>query len=203
MQYDENSGIVAVHSEWYLRIADRITQLKETLPANDYKKLKLDMLLCVAERTDEFSDTCGQCQILKQDISTLVPDIDYLVQTGDKERRKAHVKKIDSIVDHLRKQHKLVTEGYYLGIAMAIGAGLGLALGAATDIIGGGVPIGIGAAVAVGLALDAKAKRENRVLCPKKSESRATSVNRTKLIISLVVLALIGVVALAYFALSR
>jgi hypothetical protein len=203
MQYDENSGIVTGHSDWYIRIADQINQLKETLPEKDYKKLKLDMLLCVAERTDEFSDRCGQCQISQQDISTLVPDIGYLVQTGDKERRKSHLKKIDSIVSHLRKQHKLVTEGYYTGIAMVIGAGIGAALGAATDIIGAGVPLGIGAATVIGIALDAKAKRENRVLCPKKSESRTTSVNRTLVIIGLVGLVLIGVIALVFFAFSR
>jgi hypothetical protein len=203
MQYDESSGIVTGHSDWYNRIADQINQLKDILPERDYKKLKLDMLLCVAERTDEFSDRCGQCQIFQQDISSLVPDIAYLVQTGDKERRKAHVKKIDSVVSHLRKQHKLVTEGYYMGIAMAIGAGIGVALGAATDIIGGGVPLGIGAATVIGMALDARAKRENRVLCPKKSESKATGVNRKLVKIGIFVLLLLGIIGFAFFALSR
>ncbi len=161
------------------------------------------MLLCVADRTDEFSDMCGQCQIFKQDISTLVTDISYLVQTGDKDKRKSHVKKIDTIVSHLQKQHKLVAEGYYTGIAIAIGAGVGAALGAATDIIGAGIPLGIGAAVAIGIALDSRAKRENRILCPKKQESGTPSVNINKLIIGLVVLALIGAAVLVYFALSR
>ena len=48
-------------SNWYDGIAKQINQLKVTLSEKDYKKYKLSLLLCVAERIAEFSPECGQC----------------------------------------------------------------------------------------------------------------------------------------------
>ncbi|MFC1892719.1 hypothetical protein ACFLYR_01600 [Chloroflexota bacterium] len=182
-------------SNWYDGIAKQINQLKDTLSEKDYKKYKLRLLLCVAERIAEFSPECGQCQIFQQDISTLTQDVSNLVQVAAKDRRKAHSKTINGIIGHLRKQHKLVTEGYYMGIGMIFGSAIGVALGAAMDIFSGGIPIGIGAGMAIGAALDAKAKKEGRVICP--SEKTATSPQRTKImiLIGLGVLFLGGLVA--------
>ncbi len=42
-------------SNWYDGIAKQINQLKDTLSERDYKKYKLRLLLCVAERVAEFS----------------------------------------------------------------------------------------------------------------------------------------------------
>ena len=62
-------------SNWYDGIAKQINQLKDTLSEKDYKKYKLRLLLCVAERIAEFSPECGQCQIFQQDISTLTQNV--------------------------------------------------------------------------------------------------------------------------------
>ena len=171
-------------SNWYDGIAKQINQLEVTLSEKDYKKYKLKMLLCVAERIAEFSPECGQCQIFQQDISTLTQDVGNIIQVADKDKRKAHLKMIDNIIGHLRKRHKLVTEGYYMGIGIAIGAGIGVALGAAMPNIGAGIPIGVGIGIAIGAALDAKAKKGGRVICP--SEKTTISVHRTKLMIIIV-----------------
>jgi len=113
---------------------------------------------------------------------------------ADKGSRKAHIKTINSIVSHLQKQHKLVTEGYYMGIGMTIGSGIGVSLGAAMENIGSGMPLGIGIGMAIGAALDAKAKRGGRIICPK--EKAASSPNKTKMlvIIGAGVLVLIGLI---------
>ena len=47
--------------------------------------------------------------------------------------------------------------------------------------IGAGIPIGVGAGIAIGTALDAKAKKEGRVICP--GERTAVSAQKTKIII--------------------
>ena len=187
-------------SNWYDGIAKQVDELKATLSEKDYKRYKLNLLLCVAERVSEFSPECGQCQIFQQDISTLTQDVHNTIQLADKQKRKTHLKTIDNIVNHLRKQHKLVTEGYYVGIGMAIGAGLGVALGAAMPNIGTGIPIGIGIGLAIGTALDAKAKKEGRVICP--SEKAAASFNKTKLFI-VVALGILVAAGLAAFLLLR
>jgi len=182
-------------SNWYDGIAKQINQLKDILSEKDYKKYKLRLLLCVAERVAEFSPGCGQCQIFQQDISTLTQDVGNLVQMGDKDKRKAHSKTISRVVGHLQKHHKLVNEGQYMGIGMSIGTGIGVALGAITDNVGSGIPIGVGIGVAIGAGLDAKAKKEGRVICP--SEKTTVSNRKIKLyiVIGLAILALAGLVA--------
>jgi len=187
-------------SDWYDDIAKQINQLKDTLSEKDYKKYKLRLLLCVAERIAEFSPECGQCQIFQQDISTLTQDVSNIIQVADRDKRKAHLKTINGIVGHLRKQHKLVTEGYYMGIGMSIGTGIGVALGAAMDSVGGGIPIGIGIGTAIGAALDAKAKKEGRAICP--NEKATTSPQKTKIMI-IIGLGLLVAAGLVAFILIR
>ena len=188
-------------NSWYDSIAKQIDQLKVTLSEKYYKKYKLRMLLCIADRVAEFSPECGQCQIFQQDISTLTQDVHNIIQLADKQKKKTHLKTIDNIVKHLRKQHKLITEGYYVGICMAIGAGLGVALGAAMPNIGTGIPIGIGIGLAIGTALDAKAKKEGRIICP--SGKTTTSFNRTKLIVIVALGILVAAGLVAYLFLRR
>jgi hypothetical protein len=185
-------------SNWLNSIQKQITLLRNTLNEKDYKKYKLRLLLCIAERVTQFCPTCGQCQIFQQDISTLTQDIGNLTQLADKERQKSYLKSIDKIANHLQKQHKLVNEGYYIGIGMAIGSGIGVALGAVLEQIGGGIPIGVGIGLAIGAALDAKAKKEGRILCPKETRA-ATSVNFKTIAIILGLLVLAGLAALLFF----
>ena len=116
-----------VHSKWDDGIVKEINLHKDIVGQKDAKKYKLDLLLRVAKRVDSLSSGCGQCQMFQQDIATLTQDLGYLAQWS-KERRKSYFKTIGTIIKHLRKQHKLITEGYYIGIGLAIGIGIGAAL---------------------------------------------------------------------------
>jgi len=152
-----------VHSRWYDGIVKEINLHKDILGKKDSKKYKLDLLLRVAKRVDGFSSACGQCQMFQPEITTLIQDLGYLAQWS-KERRKSYFKTIDTIIKHLRKQHKLITEGYYIGIGLAIGIGIGAALGAALGNPGVGPAIGTALGLAIGSYLDKKAKKEGRVI---------------------------------------
>ena len=122
------------------------------------------MLLRLAERVDGFSVTCGECQAFQQDITQLVQDLGNLTQLTDKARRQSHFDKINEIIKHLQKSHKMVTQGQYFGIAMTIGTAIGTALGAAFDNIAIGAAIGTALGLLVGGYLDRKAKEEGRVI---------------------------------------
>ena len=152
------------HSRWYERIAQEVASYKDTLTEKEYKKYKLDHLLKVARRVDEFSNTCGECQLSQQEITQLVQELSMLTQMPSKEGRKSFLKKIDSITKHLRKQHKLVSPGYYKGIWTGIGMAVGTGLSAALGNPGIGTGIGIVLGLAVGGYLDKKAEKEGRVL---------------------------------------
>jgi len=159
--------MMEVPSRWYEDIAKIIGSYQVSLSQKEQKKYKLDWLLRLAGRVDEFSLGCGQCQVFQQEITDFARGLGNLVQmpkqVTDKENKR-YKKTISTITKHLQKQHKLVTKGHYLGICMAIGSGIGVALSAGLDKAGVGMPIGIAIGVAIGSALDAKAKKEGRVI---------------------------------------
>ena len=189
-------------NKWLDDTRSQINHLKDLLSIKNYKKYKLQYLLCLAERVTEFYDVCGECQIFKQDISDLIVYVNNLAMQPDRERQKSYFKPIEKITSHFHKQHKLVNEGYYMGIGIAIGSGIGVALGAALEQFGGGIPIGIGIGLAIGAALDAKAKKEGRILCPKETKTVTTERFKIKaVILGLVLLA--GLAAFLFFRLTR
>lgn len=157
-----------VGSQWYNKIVTEISQYKITLGEKGAKRYKADLLLKIAGRIDEFSDICAECQAYKQEITNLVNNLSMLIQMPSKEGQKSHNKAVNVIAEHLKKVHKLVEKGHYMGIGigigMAIGAGLGGALGSIFDNAGIGTGIGIALGVAIGAYLDRKAKEEGRVL---------------------------------------
>jgi hypothetical protein len=155
-------------SQWYNKIATEISQYKITLGEKGAAKYRLDLLLRVAKRVDEFSDICAECQAYKQEVTGLVKEMSLLIQMPSKEGMKKHNKAVSVMVEHLKKTHKLVDKGHYMGmgigIGLAIGGGLGAALGAALDNPGIGTGIGVALGVAIGAYLDNKAKQEGRVI---------------------------------------
>ena len=88
----------------------------------------------------------------------------------------------------------------WASIGIAIGSGLDVALGAALEQFGGGIPIGVGIGLAIGAALDAKAKKEDRILRPKETPVTSSAKNFKVVAIILGVIALAG---LAAFFFSR
>lgn len=181
-----------IKNDWYDNIFKQIQELKSTLIEKDYKKFNLNSLLFIAQRVAKFSSGCGQCMLFQGDITQLVKDVVTLSQVDDKDRRKSYFKSINRLIGHLQRQHKLVTEGYYIGICMAVGSGIGVALGSAMDNIGLGIPIGVAIGVAIGAALDAKAKKEDRILCPR--ETTGSSKTILAILVGLGLLVLIGLV---------
>ena len=114
-------------------------------------------------RIDEFSHTCGECQSHKQHITTIMSELNILLQMPTREGRKAYAKSRQEVVSHLKKVHKLVEPGYYTGIGIAIGSGLGVALGSTIEkyaFTGAGVALGL----VIGYWLEQKAKKEGRLL---------------------------------------
>jgi hypothetical protein len=157
------------HNDWYIDIVKEIDGHKDKFSKRDYKKYKLDLLLRVAKRVASFSADCVECQNFQGKITKLAEDLGNLVQAS-KEERKSYFKIINSILKHLHKHHKLITEGenfaIWIGIGIVLGSGIGSAFGAGLDNIGMGAGIGTGIAigVAIGIYLDAKARKKGKVI---------------------------------------
>ena len=161
-------SVMEVGSQWYNRIASEISQYMVPPGRKDVKKYKLDQLLRLARRVDDFSQTCDECRTYQKEIEGLVQELDFLIQRPDKDKLKKYTKNVYEITEHLKKVHKLVDKGHYMGvgigIGMAVGAGIGAALGAALDNPSIGTGVGIALGAAVGAYLDRKAKEEGRVI---------------------------------------
>jgi hypothetical protein len=157
-----------VGSQWYNRVASEVNQYQVSLGAKGSKRYKLDMLLRVARRLDDFSQTCDECRTYQKEIDGLVQDLGLLVQMPDRQQQKKYARKIWDITEHLKKVHHLVDKGHYtgmgVGIGLAIGSALGAALGAAFDSPGVGTGIGAALGAIVGVYLDRKAREEGRVI---------------------------------------
>ena len=159
------------HNDWYIEIVKEINRHKDKLGKGDYKKYKLDLLLRMANRVADFSADCIECQKIQGEITKLAEASGHLVQASREDRR-SYIKVINSILKHLQKYHKLITDGenlaIWIAIGTAIGVGMGITFSVGSDNIGMGLPIGAGSGIAIGSAIgsymDAKAKREGKIL---------------------------------------
>jgi len=153
-----------IQNRWYKETAEKINSYQSSLNKKEQKKFQLDLLLRVTRRVAEFNEECGECQLFQQEITAYVNELGNMIHLVDNVRRKKYAKRLKQTVRHLQSQHKLVSKGHNVGIWISIGTGIGVAIGAGMDSVGAGIPIGIGIGVAVGMTLDAKAKREDRVI---------------------------------------
>ncbi len=157
------------HARWYENTEKAIGSYQASLTPKEVKKYKLDLLLRIARRVADFSEECGPCQVFQPDITQLGQELGTLSRRS-KDARRAYARKIKLIVRHLKSRHKLVTEGHYRNLGMAIGTGVGAAFGGALSAAGVGTGLGAGAGIGAGLGmtlgagLDAKAKKDGRVI---------------------------------------
>jgi hypothetical protein len=148
---------------WLNNILESFAAYKQTLSKKDIKKYKLDFLTRVAKRIADLSKECGECQKFQSDVTKLAQDLGGLVQSS-KEEKKNYDRKIKEITSHLQKKHKLVAEGTYVGFGIAVGPAIGVALGSGMGNVGAGIGIGVGIGVAIGSALEAKAKKDGKII---------------------------------------
>jgi len=160
--------IMEVGSQWYNRIASEISGYQITLGSKDAKKYRLDQILRIAKRVDEFSSICAECQAYQSEISQMVRELNLITQMPDREKLKKHLQAVVKLTEHLKKAHNLVDKGHYtglgIGIGLAIGGGIGAALGAVLDSPGAGIGIGAGLGLLIGTLLDKKARNEGKVI---------------------------------------
>jgi len=151
------------YDSWLNNTLESFAAYKQTLSNKEVKKYKLNYLARVAKRIADLSKECRECQKFQGDISKLAQDLGGLVQSS-KEEKKNYDRKIKEITSHLQKKHKLIAEGTYVGFGIAVGLALGVALGSGMGNVGAGIGIGIGIGLAIGSALEAKAKKDGKII---------------------------------------
>lgn len=149
------------------KIIEMVNAIKENVDQKVSKELELDKCVRIIKRLDSFA-TSSNCKKCEHHLTELE---DYFLRLKDtltiltKDVLKEHRKLINNIISHLEKEHKLISEGYYLGIYMSIGISLGFVFGLVTfDNIALGLPIGMCIGIGIGAGLDADAKKKGRII---------------------------------------
>jgi|GEM_PF-721202 len=142
--------------------------LEQTHNDTTLKQLNLKASRQVLNRLEAFSEECEGCQML---LEGYYDDLKALAQKDSLDRldvklfRKMH----QNAVNHLTKEHKLVTENYYMSLYLPLGLMFGVIFGLLffNNMSGGfalftGVGLSVG--VAIGINLDQNAKKKDRVI---------------------------------------
>jgi hypothetical protein len=147
---------------WYNDISQSIESIRASLEPSEIKDFHIDKLVKLALHIDSFNE-CADCLNLKLEIEKLVAQLRSAGRMN-KEQRRSYLGRMECMVSHLQKKHKLISEGQNLAIWLSIGTALGLVLGGAFGSTTIGIPLGIALGVGIGAALDAQAKKEGRVI---------------------------------------
>ena len=147
-----------------------LLELQDTFDEKTKKKYKLGLLSRIAHRLEDFGPACPTCQGFQEDYDQLLEPLKHIyldaMGMSDFETKRYH-DRVKRMVKHLKKEHHLVSEGYYFTMYMAIGSATGVATGSAASVsppLAGLLPLGIVAGMLAGRYLDKKAERENRVI---------------------------------------
>jgi hypothetical protein len=140
-----------------------LRELRGTISKPISKKLDLDKCEQVVEKLGSFSSSCMDCQQLLLELMNYLTLIKENIDTIDDTKLKQYKQLINQITSHLQKKHKLIQEGYYLGIFMSLGMSLGVVFGLTVfDGIGLGISFGMCIGLAIGASMDADAKKKGK-----------------------------------------
>jgi signal recognition particle GTPase len=146
-------------------LTSEINNFKNSLNNEAVKKLDLDLLERIIKRLISFSVECEECKKILGELESYINEIKNKQGNFEKDDYKQYNDKIQLIIAHLQKSHKLITEGYYLSVFMCLGLSIGLLFGLTIfDNIGIGMPIGMALGVAVGASVDADTKKKGLVI---------------------------------------
>ena len=148
---------------WFDNITIEIDRQKQKFSPREYKVYKFDLLIRISKRLNDYFPDCIDCQNMKREMEIIICSLDNLIRSS-REEQKNYFNAVDNIVKHLKEKHKLISEGQNLALWLPLGIAIGLPLGIPMGNIALGIPIGLAIGTAIGVSLDAKAKREGRVI---------------------------------------
>lgn len=143
------------------RLIQDLEELSNEIGDINSKRLNITQLIRVVKRLESFSGECEECEKQLSEIGIRINVLKNKQGHLEKFELKEHQQKVNAILSHLQKKHKLVAEGTYLSIYMSIGMSLGLVFGMLIyDNLSMGLSLGMGIGVAIGAGLDANAKKK-------------------------------------------
>jgi len=154
---------VTEQTGWYHSLETDVEALKVQLGA-DARDFYLERFLKVAWRVDGFAEDCQQCREHQFRMVGMQEELSANIAQLLKEHKRNFLGNTSSILAHLKKAHGLISDGQNTGIWLAIGAGIGVALGATFHNPVIGIATGVGLGLVIGISLDAQARKAGKVI---------------------------------------
>lgn len=144
-----------------------IKKLQDEPGESKIKSYSFEMTERIILRLNSFTE-CSECRTFIEEYTSIIQEMNRDLNIELNKKYNLLQKKA---LNHLQKNHKLITPRYYTNLCMACGIGIGLPLGIVFSnllgqvaYIGFGLPIGAGIGLSIGSALDAKAKKDGLMI---------------------------------------
>jgi len=114
---------------WYKKLEIKVLEEIEKLYKNDFKFFQVETFLKAAKKADNFSEQCSTCKIHKKSSEKIANNLENYLK-GDFKLRKDYEKQLDKITKHLKKEHKIYPEQYFISLYSLFGVLGGVGIGA-------------------------------------------------------------------------
>lgn len=152
------------YTHWKETLINTIDEKTAAYNQELHKKAETEYLKQLLEKMATHAASPEALIAFQEEMNVLVESIPTVAGFKDKEIRRDFIKKKSKLKNIVTTKHKLVSKGYYVSIWMPIGIALGMPWGIVFGNIALGLPIGLAVGLAIGTSLDAKAKKEGRVV---------------------------------------
>jgi hypothetical protein len=155
---------------WYRKLTRDIEQHRADFTDKQLRAYQIDLMLRIAQRVKEASDACETCRNFQRALSRLEEEFSELPDS--KAQRHYQKQQLRLMAEHFVKAHRLAPAQYYIHLYANYGFIVGLLLGIIVGLLmlnnGLYLPLGAVAGLILGVALgssvDARVKREQRML---------------------------------------
>ena len=155
---------------WYRKLTRDIEEHRADFTDKQLRAYQIDLMLRLALRIKEASDACETCRNFQRTLSRLEEEFPEL--SDSKAQRHYQKQQLRLMVEHFVKAHRLAPAQYYIHLYANYGFIVGLLLGIIVGLpmLNNGLYLPLGAVaglilgVALGSSVDARVKREQRML---------------------------------------
>ena len=114
-------------SDFYIQIQQEVNKHKENIHRKDFRFFHIERFLKIAQKSDELSNQCRQCQGCKEEIDSISKNLSEII--NDFVLRKDYDNKMNTWLEHLKKEHFIYPERYFIALYSFFGIGAGFIFG--------------------------------------------------------------------------
>ncbi|MBN1949855.1 MAG: hypothetical protein JW801_01545 [Bacteroidales bacterium] len=105
--------------KWSDKIFDQLEEKRSSIPKNDFRFLSIGRITLMAQKTEEFAESCPACQNNRQIIGEMIQSLPECLNSPG--GRKSYEKKKNLIESHLSKVHHIRPAHYLYAFYTLLG----------------------------------------------------------------------------------